>query len=106
MLGKGNGATGGMKSYAGANSRLAGTVSRGAFIVGSAISLYQSADGFINGDYYQGTQGLLDTGAGAAGTFGGPIGAAFAGGYLAGSVINEFTGASDYIGDAIYWIIK
>ncbi len=64
--------------------------SRGLFVVGTGISLYQGGDALLKGNYDDAAKFGLDIGMGALATFGGPIGWGIGGGYFVLDVFGAF----------------
>ncbi|VAW18190.1 hypothetical protein MNBD_BACTEROID01-2858 [hydrothermal vent metagenome] len=64
--------------------------SRGLFVVGTGISLYQGGDALLKGDYAGAAKSGLDIGMGAFATFGGPPGWIIGGGYFALDALGAF----------------
>jgi RHS repeat-associated protein len=64
--------------------------SRGFFVVGTGISLYQGGDALLYGDYEGASKSGLDIGMGAFATFGGPPGWIIGGGYFLLDAIGAF----------------
>jgi hypothetical protein len=64
--------------------------SRGLFIVGTGISLYQGGNALLKGDYAGATKSGLDIGMSAFATFGGPFGWIFGSGYFALDALGAF----------------
>lgn len=64
--------------------------SRGFFVVGTGISLYQGGDALLNGNYAGAAKSGLDIGMGAFTTFGGPPGWIIGGGYFALDALGAF----------------
>ena len=64
--------------------------SRGFFVVGTGISLYQGGQALLNGNYAGAAKSGLDIGMGAFATFGGPPGWIIGGGYFALDALGAF----------------
>ena len=64
--------------------------SRGLFVVGTGISLYQGAGALLRGDYAGATKSVFDIGMGAFATYGGPLGWVIGGGYFALDALGAF----------------
>ena len=64
--------------------------SRGFFVVGTGISLYQGGDALLKGDNSRATKSGLDIGMGALATFGGPPGWIVGGGYFVFDAFGTF----------------
>lgn len=64
--------------------------SRGFFVVGTGISLYQGGDALLNGNYAGAAKSGLDIGMGAFATFGGTPGWIIGGGYFALDALGAF----------------
>lgn len=64
--------------------------SRGFFVVGTGISLYQGGDALLNGNYAGAAKSGLDIGMGAFATFGGPPGWIIGGGYFLLDAVGAF----------------
>jgi len=64
--------------------------SRGFFVVGTGISLFQGGDALLNGNYAEAAKSGLDIGMGAFATFGGPSGWIIGGGYFLLDAIGAF----------------
>jgi len=64
--------------------------SRGLFVVGTGISLYQGGDALLNGNYAGAAKSGLDIGMGAFATFGGTLGWIIGGGYFALDAFGAF----------------
>ena len=65
-------------------------MSRGFFVVGTGISLYQGGNALLKGNYAVAAKSGLDIGMGALATFGGPPGWIIGGGYFLLDAIGAF----------------
>jgi len=86
----GNQHTGGKLNYARAGSNTARVAGRVLFVAGAGFAVNDMYQGARANDGVKVAQGGLDLTVGAIGTWGGPVGWAFAGGYFAGRALGDF----------------